>query len=108
MSGGQYSVMRILTALLALSGLGPMALPVIALFAIGTFHRLSAALLSMVALATAPALSDGRMLGALVLALHAVLPAKPYGALVTRGDVDAGASWYLPGAVRSVLWLALA
>ena len=41
-------------------------------------------------------------------ALHAALPNKPWGSVAMRGEADPGTRWYLPGAVRSVAWAALA
>jgi predicted DCC family thiol-disulfide oxidoreductase YuxK len=109
MTGGQYSVIRALTAVLALAALGlPGALPAL-LLAFGLFEGAAAAALSVLMFAQSPGWpSDARLLAVLVLALHTVLPRKPFGALATRGEPDPGTQWYLPGAVRSVTWAALA
>jgi predicted DCC family thiol-disulfide oxidoreductase YuxK len=109
MTGGQYSVIRALTAALALAALGlPGALPAL-LLAFGLFEGAAAAALSVLMFAQSPGWpSDVRLLAVLVLALHTVLPRKPFGALATRGESDPGTHWYLPGAVRSVTWAALA
>lgn len=109
MTGGQYSVLRVLTAALVWVSLGlPAALPVL-LFGAGLFDRAAAAALAALTLLLAHGFpSDTRLLAAVVLVLHMLLPARPYGALSTRGEPDPGTHWYLPGWIRSVAWVALA
>jgi predicted DCC family thiol-disulfide oxidoreductase YuxK len=108
MTGGHYSVVRVLTATLALASLGlPAALPAL-LLGFGLFDGAAAAALAVLMMAMSPGWpSDMRLLAVLVLALHTALPPKPWGALATRGETDPGTGWYLPGAVRSVTWAAL-
>jgi predicted DCC family thiol-disulfide oxidoreductase YuxK len=109
MTGGHYSVVRVATAALAWAALGVFgALPAL-LFGFGLFDSAAAAALSVLMMASSPGWpSDARLLAVLVLALHTALPNKPWGALATRGESDPGTHWYLPGAVRSVIWAALA
>src|SRR5262249_875684 len=87
MTGGHYSVVRVLTAALAWAALGlPGALPAL-LLGFGLFDAAAAAALSVLMMATSPAWpSDARLLAVLVLALHMALPNKPWGALATRGE----------------------
>src|SRR3954470_13359195 len=103
MTGGQDSLLRALTAALVWVFLGlPAALPAL-LLGFGLFKVPAAAALSVLMFARSPEWpSDARLLAIFVLALHTVLPRKPWGALSMRGEPDPGTQWYLPGAVRSV------
>jgi predicted DCC family thiol-disulfide oxidoreductase YuxK len=115
MTGGQYTVFRVLSGLLLAATFagapmpyGALGLIAAALFTVGFFHRVAAAALALVLGASAVgAPSEGRLLALLVLALHAALPPKPYGSLAMRGDADPGSTWRFPALARVPLWLCL-
>jgi predicted DCC family thiol-disulfide oxidoreductase YuxK len=115
MTGGQYTVFRVLSGLLLAAVLWRAPLPyaaaglaACALFIIGWFHRVAAVALALLLGALTPgAPSEGRLLALLVLALHAALPEKPYGTLAMRGAVDPGSGWRFPGVALVPLWGAL-
>ena len=115
-TGGQYTVFRVLSGVLLAFTFAPAPLPYGALgllaallFTIGLFHRVAAVALALLLGALTPAApSEARLLALLVLALHAALPPKPYGTVAMRGDVDPGSGWAFPDAARVPLWAALA
>ena len=115
MTGGQYSVFRVLSALLLATTFAraPMPYSVVglaasALFLVGFLHRTAAvAMALLLGTLTEGAPSGARLLALMVLALHAALPPKPYGTLAMRGDVDPGSTWRFPDMARVPLWISL-
>src|SRR4051812_17043331 len=115
MTGGQYTVFRVITGVLVAVTLARAPLPYSAvgllaalLFTLGFFHRVASVVLALLlGAATVGAPSEGRLLALLVLALHAALPPKPYGTLAMRGEVDPGSSWRFPQVARVPLWVCL-
>lgn len=115
MTGGQYTVFRIISGVLLAATFVRAPLPyslagfaLSALFMLGFFHRAAAVGLALLLGALTPgAPTADRLLALTVLALHAALPPKPYGALAMRGDVDPGSKWVLPDVARLPLWAAL-
>lgn len=116
MTGGQYTVFRVLSGLLLAATFARAPMPYAAaglvasaLFTLGFFHRVAAVAMALLLGALTPgAPTEARLLALMVLALHAALPPKPYGTVAMRGDVDPGSAWRFPEAALVPLWVALA
>lgn len=118
MTGAQYSVVRVITAVLlgALFAAANLSLPLLAaasvltvLFAVGQFHREAAAALGVLLMLTASsaAVLDNLLLALLAMAIHASLPAAPYASLAMRGATDPGSAWRFPKGALVPLWAAV-
>jgi predicted DCC family thiol-disulfide oxidoreductase YuxK len=114
-TGGQYSAYRVVLAAAIATRFGVVGWIGAVPLALGAGDRLAACVLlaagAIAGLAGHARLSAAGAAAGLFLLLHALTPARPYGAWSARGRADPAAGWHLPagvhGAARAALALAV-